>query len=74
MAEKSTMELNNVLCFLFCKLHVEKLMRASIMDFLSSDDTHVAKDLLLSIVSTCSELNATSKIRERRDEGRFQCT
>ena len=66
------MELNHVLCFLFSKFHKcdDQSIRAAIMDFFSSDDIHAAKELLMSIVSTFSGLNATPKIRERKGAAR----
>jgi hypothetical protein len=68
MAECQDMQLNHVLCFLFSKLNKcdEKRIKTAILDYYCSADIHDAKQMFVNCVSTLSDIDSLSKIRDRR--------
>ena len=69
MAGDEKLVLNHVLCFLFSRLHRSEVrpLKVILLNFYSSDDISLAKDVLVNCVKTLQSVDNTARIPRRRE-------
>jgi hypothetical protein len=69
MAGDEKLVLNHVLCSLFSRLHKseDQPLKVILLNFYSSEDINLAKDILVNCVKTLQTVDNTARIRRRRE-------
>jgi hypothetical protein len=69
MAGDEKLVLNHVLCFLFSRLHKSEIrpLKVTLLNFYSSEDINLAKDVLVNRVKTLQTVDNTAIIPRRRE-------